>query len=872
VPVAVYRHDTERSPTVTAARLPVAERLRAVHTLTCMAQVAAQGLTDQQAAQRLKRDGPNVLVTAGRRPIARIALQVALQPMFLLLLSTAAVYALLGSAGDAAVLLVSVVAVGSLSLMQEYRAERALEALKELASPRARVLRSGHLQRIASRDLVVGDRLLVGEGDRIACDAQIVEANGLLVDESMLTGESVPVLKSPAGTSDGSAHLLRAGTLVVQGDGVALVSATGARTALGQIGGTLSQLAPPPSRLQRELQRVVRRVAVFAVLASIGAALLFTARHGSLVNGLLAGLTLAMAIIPEEFAVVWTVMLALGAWRLARHRVLTRQSQAIETLGTTTVLAVDKTGTLTNNRMELMALATPLETATLAVGGIADARFARLLHLAVLASAHDGIEPMDNALIRLHERSFGAAAFDGKLLERQGVAPERPYFTNRWQRTDRSGGVLAVKGAPEAVLSLCDVEVDLAQRIKDDAERLGQQGLRVLGVACREWLGPCSPRVGAPLEWIGLLAFLDPLRDDAPAAIAQCRAAGMRVVMITGDAPATALAIARAAGLAQTTRQALVTGAALERLTQAQLERAVATTTVYARVSPHQKLRIVQALQARGEVVAMTGDGVNDASALRAADIGVAMGQRGTDVAREAAALVLLDDRFASLVKAVRTGRRIFGNLRNAVGYLIAVHVPIVGVSLLPVLTGGPTLLLPLHVVLLELIIDPACSLVFEAEPEPADCMAKPPRPRGVGLLSSHAIERALAIGALATLVVVALIVAGSLLGLEAPALRVAALGGLIASNLVMLRWYLRGAARGHGARNRAFGWLLAGVGAACAALLVAAPWFPQLGFPHDARLGLAAAFFAAAALWAVHRARRGRARADSAIHTGVRS
>ena len=828
----------------------------------------AQGLDEAEAAARLARDGPNRIERGRRRNVAAIALGIVVQPMFLLLLATALVYAVLGDAGDAAALLVSVVVVGFISLVQEYRAERALEALKELSSPRTRVVRGGRVLRIASQELVVGDRVLIGEGDRLACDASLVRAHGLLVDESLLTGESAPVFKS-AGTPESAdaSHLVRAGTLVVQGDGVGIVCATGARTALGQIGGTLAAIAPRPSRLQAELKAIVRRVAVFAVLVSVAAAFLYAARQGSLAEGLLAGLTLAMAIVPEEFAVVWTVMLALGAWRLARRKVLTRQAQAIEALGTTTVLAVDKTGTLTHNRMELLALQTADVMVHLAPGAAADRRFAPLLQAAALASAEDGIEPMDRALLRLHERSFGAWAAAGTLVRREGVAAERPYFSNWWAHGDGSGGVHAVKGAPEAVVALCAIDAQRAAQIRADAERMAQQGLRVLGVARHDWGGAAPPPPHERrLTWLGLLGFLDPVRDEVPAALAQCRSAGMRVVMITGDAPATAAAIARMAGLdREAASGSVVTGTQLAALDDDALDTLVGRTTIYARVSPAQKLRIVRALQRRGDVVAMTGDGVNDASALRAADIGVAMGARGTDVAREAAALVLLDDSFGSLVDAVRTGRRIFDNLRNAVGYLVAVHVPIVGASLLPLVVGGPALLLPLHIVLLELIIDPACSLVFEAEPESRDCMTRPPRAHDVGLMSRDAIVRALGAGLLALFGVLLVLAATRLADLDATAARPAVLAALIVGNLAMLRWYLHGRRAAAPRRNRAFGWLLVGVAALSAVILSFARWLPQLGFGDTRSFDIAAAALAAAAVWAFLRVRRSPPATDAA-------
>jgi Ca2+-transporting ATPase len=823
-----------------------------------------QGLSDAEASQRLRRDGPNRLARSERRGLYQIALGVAVQPMFLLLLATSLVYAVLGQAGDAAVLLVSVLAVGGISLVQEYRTERVLDALRDLSSPRARVMRDGRVCHIPSTALVCGDCLLVGEGDRMACDALILQGNGLTVDESLLTGESAPVLKAARkGPDDASpGHSLYAGSLLVAGDGVALVSATGQATALGRIGGTLASIERRPGRVQLELKAVVARVAAAAVLASFCAALLYAYRQGSWLDGLLAGLTLAMAIIPEEFAVVWAVMLSLGAWRLAKVGVLTRQAQAIETLGTTTVLCVDKTGTLTENRMQLVTLATPVRQADLAPDACADAEYADLLDAAARASIEMGIDPMDKAILRVAERSYGRPAALPVLLGRECVAAGRPWFSARWRLPEGGGELLAIKGAPEAVLDLCELTPAERTQVSSAVERLCAQGLRVLGVArSHRSLAQAPDEVPPKAQWLGLLGFLDPVRQHVPAAMRQCREAGMRVVMITGDSSATAVAIARHAGLAAAGSPVrLISGRELTAMSDTRLARLVMTTSIFARVAPEQKLRIVRALQARGEVVAMTGDGVNDAAALRAADIGVAMGRRGTDVAREAAALVLLEDSFAALVGAVRMGRRIFGNLHHAVGYLIAVHVPIVAISLLPVLLGGPVLLLPLHVVLLELIIDPACSLVFEAEPEPADCMRRSPRPAGVGLLSTRSALRALGIGALAAVFSAGTVLLCRWTELDTAMTRMLALLSLIAGNLLMLAWYRHGKGEPRGLRgNRAFAWLLVGVCALLAVVALLGSFLPQLGLPEHWALrpaGLAlglSSLLAAGLLWHRH-------------------
>ena len=754
------------------------------------------GLTDEEAARRLRRDGPNVLPSPSRKGVLRIAWNAMTQPMFLLLLATAAVYALLGDLGDAGMLAVSVLAVGGLSIYQEQRTERVLEALKDLSSPRCTVVRSGRTLHIASRELVCGDRLLVSEGDRLSADARLLEAVGLQVDESLRTGESMPQDKRALG--DGDPGRLFAGSLVVRGDGVAEVTATGAQTALGGIHRAIVQLAPRASRLQEGLRRLVGRVAWLAVATCLAAAAVFALREGSWTQGLLVGLTLAMSLIPEEFAVVWSVMLALGSWRLAKSNVLTRQPQAIEALGTTTVLCVDKTGTLTHNRMVLAMLHDGESQHRLDAGGPAP-RFHVLLSGALRASSASGAEPMDRAVRTVAQAAGldGAEAAGWTPGPRRGIRDGAPYVVHWWQAPGAAVRTVAVKGAAEAVLALCDGDPARMQRLHETADQWSAAGFRVLAVAegqAAQGDRPDSDAAlppGLRLSPLGLLGFLDPLREEVPGAIEACRRAGVRVVMITGDAALTARSIARQAGLVDGGDAQVLTGRALAAMDDEALRRSVRDVQVFARVDPTQKLRIVRALQQQGDVVAMTGDGVNDAPALKAADIGVAMGQRGTDVAREAASLVLLDDNFASLVEAVRAGRRIFTNLRKALGYLFAVHVPIVGVALIPVVMGGPVLLLPLHVVLLELLIDPACSLVFEAEPAPDDSMSVPPRRRDDALFSLASAMRAFAMGALVFVGAAAVQWACRALGATHEELRLASLGSIVLGNLLLLLWFL---------------------------------------------------------------------------------
>jgi Ca2+-transporting ATPase len=626
------------------------------------------------------------------------------------------------------------------------------------------------------------------------------------------TGESMPQGKHANGEGEGGR--LFAGSLVVRGDGVAEVTGTGAHTALGAIHRSISQLAPRASRLQEELRQLVGRVAWLAAFTCVVAATVFALREGSWTQGLLVGLTLAMSLIPEEFAVVWSVMLALGSWRLARSNVLTRQPQAIEALGTATVLCVDKTGTLTHNRMALTALH-DMEAECNPGAGEPAARFHRLLSGALRASSTGGVEPMDHA-VRATAQAAGLAGGDAGWTAgpRRGIRDGAPYVVHWWQAPGEAAQTVAVKGAAEAVLALCDAEPALMQRLRETADRWSTAGLRVLAVAeghAAQAGDDAALPGGLRLAPLGLLGFMDPLRAEVPGAIEECRRAGVRVVMITGDAALTARAIAQQAGLIDGSEWQVMSGKALAMMDDEALGRCVRDVQVFARVDPAQKLRIVRALQQKGDIVAMTGDGVNDAPALKAADIGVAMGLRGTDVAREAASLVLLDDNFASLVEAVRAGRRIFANLRKALGYLFAVHVPIVGVALIPVVMGGPVLLLPLHVVLLELLIDPACSLVFEAEPAPDDSMTVPPRPRGDALFSIASAARAFAMGAL-VFVGVALVQWGCrALGATHEELRMASLGSIVLGNLLLLVWF-RGASVRLTHTNTVFNALLVGV------------------------------------------------------------
>lgn len=700
------------------------------------------GLSAAEAVRRLAADGPNALPGDGGRSWLHILRETVRDPMFSLLLAAAGLYLLLGELQESLSLGLMVCVVIGLTLYQEGKTERAIQALRDLSSPRARVIRDGQAQTLAGRELVRGDLILLAEGDRIAADAELLSAGELQVDESLLTGESLPVSKSADGVS-----ALHAGTLVVQGQGLARVSATGPRSQMGQIGRALQTVRSEESPLRHQTRTLVHRLAWLGLLLCLALVLLQGLLRGDWLQALLAGIALAIAMMPEEFTVVLTVLPALGAWRLSREQVLTRRIAAIETLGATSVLCVDKTGTLTQNRMRVACLYAG--GTELALGDTSRSElpedFHALLEYAILASRTDPYDPMEQAFHALGQQFLAQTEHlhrDWVLVQEYALTPELRAMAHVWRGDAPGDHVVAAKGSPEAIVDLCHLDASHRAVVAAAADAMAARGLRVLGVARARHPGPPWPAGEHDFNFafVGLLGLADPLRQEIPQAVRECREAGIRVVMITGDYPVTARAIARQAGLAEGT---VLLGDEMERLSDAELQQRLQTASICARIAPTQKLRIVQALQAAGAVVAMTGDGVNDAPALKAAHVGVAMGGRGTDVAREAAAIVLVDDNFASIVRAVRQGRRIFGNLRKAMSYILAVHVPIAGMALLPLLLGWPIVLFPMHIALLELAIDPACAMVFESEPADEDVMRQPPRDPATPLFAGSTLVQA---------------------------------------------------------------------------------------------------------------------------------
>ncbi|MBS1239885.1 MAG: ATPase, partial [Proteobacteria bacterium] len=655
------------------------------------------------------------------------------------------------------------------------------------------VIRDGARIRIPGREVVRGDLLVLEQGDRIAADAVLVEARDLEADESLLTGESLPVGKiagasgsidetrRPGGEGQPFAY---AGSLVTRGSGLARVLATGPHTEIGRIGQSLATLDTEAPRLRAETARIVTWCAIGGGGVALLVVLLFGLLRGGWIDAVLAGIAIGMSMLPEEFPVVLTVFLAMGAWRIGKAGVLTRRAAAIETLGSATVLCTDKTGTLTENRMSVAELWLPSgETAAIGSHAFPDS-FDPLLETAALASAAEPADPMEIALHDAHRAVSNGRRPDANLAHAYALHPDLLAMSNVWDEGDSA--TITAKGAPEAIAALCRLPAEAHASMTAAVEAMAVRGIRVLAVASatppdRDW---AATQRDYHYRLEGLVGLADPLREGVKAAVAECRSAGIRVVMITGDHAATARSIATQAGIAGGD---VLTGAEMDALSDAELAERLKTVTVFARIMPEQKLRIVQAFKADGEIVAMTGDGVNDAPSLKAAHIGVAMGKRGTDVAREASAIVLLEDDFGSIAHAVRLGRRIYDNIRKAAAFIFAVHVPIAGLALFPLFFGLPLLLGPIHVALLEMVIDPVCALVFEAERDENNIMRRPPRDPGERLFSIDMVAWSVFQGALALAMLAAAYAAESWQGMPEAELRALMFFALVSEILALV-------------------------------------------------------------------------------------
>ncbi|MFZ4084080.1 MAG: cation-translocating P-type ATPase [Vampirovibrionia bacterium] len=699
-----------------------------------------KGLSEQEALERLKKDGPNELPAANPRNFFTISLDVIKEPMFILLVLCCTLYIILGDLEQALILSVFVAVIIGITLFQSWKTESTLNSLKELSSPKSLVIRDSQELYIPSRELVIDDILILNEGDKVAADVIVLNTANLMVDESSLTGESVPVRKniweeksSITKPGEEGGVVVYNGTLITQGMAYTKIIAIGKNTELGKIGSALKSITKNDSRFQLEVAKLVNRMLIIAGVLCLVIIGCFALRN-DLLKGLLTSITFAIAMLPEEIPAVLTIFMALGAFRISQKNVLTRKMSAIETLGSITVLCSDKTGTITENKMKLSEVFHQGESYKITEEPLPE-KFHHLIEFAILASKENSFDPMEKALMKMISTNLVDSEHlhqDWKLIQEYPLSKDLSAMSRAWEKAgeaEKSKFSFYSKGSPEAIFDLCHLNTDEIKELTAAEANLASRGLRVLGVAKSKSTLEYTPgeQHDIDFEFCGLLGFSDPIRPGVKEAVADCYSAGIKVIMITGDYHITAQNIATEIGLKNPDK--FITGNDLAKLSDEELQARIKDISIFSRVIPEQKLRIINALRTNQEIIAMTGDGVNDAPALKSSDVGIAMGATGTNVARESADLILLDDNFSSIVSAIKLGRRIFENLRKAMSYIVAVHIPIAGLTLIPVIFSSlPTIFFPIHVAFLELIIDPTCSIVFEAEPATKDSMLKAPR------------------------------------------------------------------------------------------------------------------------------------------------
>lgn len=754
-----------------------------------------KGLSSAQVLRRQKKYGSNELPRGESRTLLNIAFTIITEPMIMLLLACGIIYFILGDIEEAFVLLGCIVVIIAITVFQEYKTERALKALRDLSSPRALVIRDGEQKKIAGHELTVDDIIILNEGDRVPADAVMVFCSNLSADESTLTGESVPVNKTychgdlemskPGGDNN---PFVFSGTLIVKGFGVAKIKKIGADTEIGKIGRALNETGSESTRLQKEIKKLVATIAVIGLGLCVLVAVFYSITRNDWLNGFLSGLALAMGILPEEFPLVLTIFLALGAWRISKNRVLTRKLPAIENLGSANVICVDKTGTLTLNKMSVKMLY--VGSKTYALKGELPKNFLEIAEYAELTTHQDPFEPMEAAIKEFGKKHLGknlGKFSDWSLVHEYPLSKELLAISHVWKISENSRYAVAAKGAPEAIIDLCHMSEEEKAQVLIQVDEMAKQGMRVLGIAKADLKEASIPQSQHDInfKFLGLYGLADTVRPGVKESLKHCYNAGIRVIMITGDYHLTAQNIAEQIGIQNF--QKYITGPEMDKMTDEELTEKIRHTNIFARMVPEQKLRIIKALKDNNLIAAMTGDGVNDAPALKAADIGIAMGGKGTDVARESADLVLMDDDFSSIVQSVKMGRTIFDNLKKAMSYIVAIHIPIAGISLIPVLLKWPLVLLPLHIVFMELVVDPACSLVFESSPSEQNVMNRPPRNLQSSLFSRRAIYFSILQGLISLMVIMLIFIIAYYRGDSENNVRTMTFASLVITNMGLI-------------------------------------------------------------------------------------
>jgi len=694
------------------------------------------GLTSQEAQQRAKQYGLNLRPPKKHKSGLRRLVDIFTEPMMFLILATGVLYFFIHDWVEALIILLSIIPIGLIEFVQEGRTDKAIEMLDKIMVSHVLVYRDGALQKMESKFLVSGDVVHLTAGDKVPADGVLVNSPGLTLDESILTGESVTVTKIELVNHDEikDENNLFQGTMVAQGEGQLLVLDTGVHTKYGKLGELLDSIKSQETPLQKKINRLVRGVAVVAFAVAALTAVLAGWSHG-IMEGVLAGLTMAMSLVPEEFPVVFSVFLILGVLRLAKQKALTRKMVMVETLGSATVICTDKTGTLTEGSMSLEKIYHD--------GNIFDAKnlsahkkdFSEIIHSSLLALERVAVDPIE---VEMQNVARAEGVDPENFYAQYTLKHDAPFNAKTkmvhhiWQNNATKAFAQYSVGAPESIFDCCVFSAKERSDIQAANDKLSDDGYRVIAVAQKSTDGAARVEVSG-LKFVGLLVMRDPVRAGVKDAIRACQEAGIRVVMITGDNKLTAHNVAES--LEMKHNEEMISGDELLVLSEEGLLKIVKTHDIFVRIRPEQKFMIVEALQKNGEVVAMTGDGVNDAPALKKADIGIAMGERGTEVARAAAGIVLLDDNFSSIVDAVKEGRRIYDNMRKAFMFLFVFHIPIVGLAVIPLLSNQPLIFMPIHIIFLELICDPAAVLGFECDRARRGLLQESPRPTNEPLI-----------------------------------------------------------------------------------------------------------------------------------------
>ncbi|WP_242928694.1 cation-translocating P-type ATPase [Pontibacter vulgaris] len=685
------------------------------------------GLTDAEVTEQRLRHGQNKLHSSEKLPYLTLLWHIVYEPMFILLAVACSLYFILGEYGEGLMMLVAILIVSSISFFQELRSKNALDALRKLSQPMSVVVRNGQEISILTEELVVNDVMLVQEGNQVPADGLILQSNDFSVDESILTGESFAVDRNDV---EGN-NRLAMGTTVVSGQAYARVTHVGMQTQLGKLGKSIEVAEEIKTPLQQQINQFVRRMALFGFGAFMLVWFLNYVHTGSMLEGLLFGLTLAMSVLPEEIPVAFSTFMAIGAWRMMQQSILTKSLRTVETLGSATVICLDKTGTITENKMQLAKVYDAATHQLLSIEDCLSPSCSNVLAYAMWASEPAPFDPMEQAL---HQGYASHTSEDARpkhtMVHEYPLGGIPPMMTHVHQHTNSGDRIIAGKGAAERIIRICKIQGDEKSKIEQTVQELAAAGYRVLGVASAAISEGEYPREQDDFNWHfeGLVALYDPPKHNIQQVLNQFYTAGIKVKMITGDYPATAKAIAAESGFRNI--DAILTGDAVMQLSEQQLTNQVNTCNLFARMFPEAKLRVINALKANGEVVAMTGDGVNDGPALKAAHIGVAMGGKGTEIAKRAAELVLLDDDLEKMIQAIALGRKIYTNLKKAVRYIVSIHIPIILTVTLPLVLGWkyPNIFTPVHVIFLELVMGPTCSIIYENEPIERDTMQRPPR------------------------------------------------------------------------------------------------------------------------------------------------